>query len=374
MSEEPRTRRPGSAILDGVLVLAVALVIGGGWLAFGGGRQPAKLPLVAAMLATPMVPDPNRAVTRGRDWLNTPPLSAEDLRGKVVLVNFWTYSCINSLRPLPYVRAWAAKYRDRGLVVIGVHTPEFGFEKDLANVRHALADQGIAYPVVLDSDFKIWNAFANNAWPAFYFIGADGRVRQRKLGEGDYEQTERLIQALLSERQHAAVADPIVAVAGTGAQAAPDWNDIASEETYVGHAKAEGFASEGGIRPDVRAHYHAPARLALNRWSLAGGWTVGEEFATLAEAPGTIAYRFHARDLNLVMGPAPDRRPIRFRLRIDGAEPGASHGADVDSHGAGTIGEPRMYQLVRQATAVSDRQVEIEFLDPGARLYVFTFG
>src|ERR1700678_434559 len=251
------------------VVLIAALAVGAGliWLVDGlapGGRG-SGLGLGAAVFASPALalPGPLGSLRGKGPWLNSPPLRAEDVRGKVVLVNFWTYSCINSLRPLPYVRAWAAKYKDRGLVVIGVHTPEFGFEKDLANVRRAVAELGVGYPVVLDSDYAIWRAFDNNAWPAFYFIGADGRVRKQVLGEGHYDASERLIQALLSQADHAPVTDRIVPVVGSGPQAAPDWRDLGSEETYVGFAKATGFASEGGQRPERASVYQAPRRLAL---------------------------------------------------------------------------------------------------------------
>jgi thiol-disulfide isomerase/thioredoxin len=289
-------------------------------------------------------------------------------------VNFWTYSCINSLRPLPYVRAWAKKYGDRGLVVIGVHTPEFGFEKDIANVRHALADLGVGYPVVLDSDYGIWGAYANSAWPAFYFVGADDQVHRRTLGEGGYDQSERLIQALLSKARHAPVTDAIVPIAGVGAQAAPDWKDLGSAETYVGYAKAQGFASDRDLKHDLARVYRPPAQLPLNHWSLAGEWTAGPEFTTLTGGAGALAYRFHARDLNLVLAPPPDGHPVRFRVRIDGADPGADHGFDTDAGGWGRLQTPRLYQLVRQSRAVADRTFEIDFLDPGARVYVFTFG
>ena len=317
---------------------------------------------------------PLRSLLHGRPWLNTPPLSDKNLRGKVVLVNFWTYSCINSLRPLPYVRAWASKYKDRGLVVIGVHTPEFGFEKDVANVRRALGELGVGYPVVLDSDTAIWRAFDNEAWPAFYFIGADGRVRRQVLGEGKYDESEALLQQLLSEARHGAVADKIVPIAGSGPQAAPDWPNQKSEETYVGFAKATDFASPGGLAHAQARLYRPPASLSLNSWSMTGGWTVGDEFATLTGTAGAITYRFHARDLNLVMAPPPDGRPVRFRVRVDGADPGADHGFDTDVQGRGRLQEPRLYQLVRQTRAVADRTFEIEFLDRGARAYVFTFG
>ncbi len=320
------------------------------------------------------LPPPLNSVLGARQCQNTPPLRAEDLRGKVVLVNIWTYSCINSLRPLPYVRAWAAKYKDRGLVVIGVHTPEFGFEKDAGNIARANAALGVAYPVAVDSDRRIWGAFGNQAWPGFYFIGADGRVRRQKLGEGGYDQSERLIQQLLSEARRTPVADPIVAVAGQGPQAAPDDRDLRSPETYVGYDQAADFASPGGLKFDVRSTYRTPPALTVNHWSLAGAWTVGGEFATLNAATGSISYRFHARDLHLVLGPAARGRPVRFRVTIDGAAPGADHGFDVDAAGRGSVQEPRMYQLVRQKRPVADRTFRIEFLDPGVRAYVFTFG
>jgi thiol-disulfide isomerase/thioredoxin len=356
-----------SAVIVGLVCLAVASL---------GGRGDPPLGLGAAPFGSPALglSGPLGSLRGKGPWLNSPPLRGRDLRGKVVLVNFWTYSCINSLRPLPYVRAWASKYKNRGLVVIGVHTPEFGFEKDLANVRRALAELGVSYPVVLDSDYAIWRAFNNQAWPAFYFIGADGRVRRQKLGEGDYDQSERLLQKLLSESGGRPVDDKIVPVAGSGPQAAPDWRDLASEETYVGFAKATGFASRGGLKLDTASLYQSPRRLDRNTWSLAGTWRVGGEFATLSGASGAIAYRFHARDLNLVLAPPADGRAVRFRVRIDGADPGPDHGFDVDPHGWGRVQDARLYQLVRQARPVADRTFEIEFLDPGARAYVFTFG
>jgi len=308
-----------------------------------------------------------------RQWLNTQALRAEDIRGKVVLVNFWTYSCINSLRALPYVRSWAEKYKDRGLVVVGVHTPEFGFEKDIANVSQATASLGVVYPVPLDSDYRIWRAFNNEAWPAFYFIGADGRVRHRMLGEGDYDKSERLIQQLLSEATGSPVTGDIVAISGKGAEAPADEPDLRTPETYVGHNQAANFASPGGVREDTPSLYRTVSALPLNHWSLAGVWTVGGEYATLNNT-GSITYRFHARDLHLVLGPSPQGYPIRFRVKLDGAPPGADHGFDVDAEGWGSVREPRMYQLIRQARPVGDRTFEIEFLDPGVRAYVFTFG
>ncbi len=375
----PRPPSRWSLFLRGALVVTVVAGLGGAWLAYGAasaGSGSSGIPLAAAVLGAPALglTDPRQVLGTGGDWLNARPLRIQDLRGKVILVNFWTYSCINSLRPLPYVRAWADKYRDRGLVVIGVHTPEFGFEKDTANVRRALTDLGVGYPVVLDSDYRVWNAFGNSAWPAFYFIGADGRVRRQVLGEGNYDRSERLIQTLLAEARGRPVTDQIVPVAGVGPQAAPDWKDLGSEETYVGFGKATGFASDGGLKPDVATLYRSPPGLPLNRWSLGGTWKVGDEFATLTGTPGAIAYRFRARDLNLVMAPPPDGRTVRFRVRVDGADPGPNHGFDTDAQGWGRLQEPRMYQLVRQTRAVADRTFEIEFFDSGARAYVFTFG
>jgi thiol-disulfide isomerase/thioredoxin len=320
------------------------------------------------------LPKPERSLLGARQWLNTPPLRAEDLRGKVVLVNFRTYSCINSLRALPYVRAWAAKYKDRGLVVIGVHTPEFGFEKDIDNVRRANAALGVGYPVALDSDYAIWKAFDNQAWPAFYFIDAGGHVRRRVLGEGGYDQSERLIQRLLSQAHGAPVGGAITPVVGAGPEAAPDLRDLRSEETYVGYAKANNFVSTKGVGRDVGRLYTAAPTLRPGQWSLAGLWTVGGEFATLSHAPGAIRLRFHARDLNLVLAPSSPGKPIRYRITIDGAAPGADHGWDVDADGLGSVRDSRMYQLVRQQGPVADRTFEIRFLDVGARAYVFTFG
>jgi thiol-disulfide isomerase/thioredoxin len=318
--------------------------------------------------------DERRKLLGRRDWLNTQPLAAGDLQGKVVLVNIWTYSCINSLRPLPYVRAWAEKYRDHGLVVVGVHTPEFEFEKDPVNVRAALARQDVRYPVVLDNDHAIWNAFGNSAWPAFYFIDARGQIQRRLAGEGGYDSSERLLQRLLTEATGAPAAGPLVNVVGSGAQAPPDWDQLGSPETYVGYAQATGFSSPGGAKRGKVAVYERPTQLSQNRWDLGGAWDVGREFASASGPGATIAYRFHARDLNLILGPPRDGGPVRFRVRLDGAAPGPDHGADIDANGAGRIDEPRMYQLIRQVRPIADSTFQIEFLDLGARAYDFTFG
>jgi cytochrome c biogenesis protein CcdA/thiol-disulfide isomerase/thioredoxin len=334
----------------------------------------AAAPALANTEAAPALTGPLASLLGTGPWLNSQPLRPEDLRGKVVLVNFWTYSCINCLRVLPYVRAWADKYRDRGLVVIGVHTPEFAFEKVAGNVAQATHDLGVAYPVVLDNDYRIWQAFDNNAWPALYFIGADGRVRDDTLGEGGYEQSERLIQHLLSEAKGKQVAGEITTISGPGPQAPADMGDLRSGETYIGYDKAENFASPGGASGDVATPYRSPSRLQLNWWSLAGNWIIGGEFATLNAVGGRIAYRFHARDLHLVMGPSVPGQTIRFRVTIDGAAPGADHGTDTDADGWGRVGENRLYQLVRQQGVTDDHTFEIEFLDPGIRAYAVTFG
>lgn len=307
------------------------------------------------------------------EWINSPPLTTEQLRGKVVLVDFWTYSCINCVRAIPYVRAWAEKYRDQGLVVIGVHTPEFAFEKSPANVRDAVRRFGIAYPVAMDNDYAVWRAFRNQYWPAHYFIDAQGRIRHHHFGEGDYEQSERVIQQLLKEAGAASVDQAVVQVRGQGAEAAPDIAGIASPETYVGYARAEGFRSPGGIRPDAR-HAYAPAMLRLNQWSLSGDWIVRAEHADLQTAGGRLAFRFKARDLHLVMGPSRSGRAVRFRIRLDGQAPGADAGVDIDAQGLGRMESQRLYQLVRQPGGARERTFEIEFLDPGAQVFAFTFG
>jgi cytochrome c biogenesis protein CcdA/thiol-disulfide isomerase/thioredoxin len=307
-------------------------------------------------------------------WLNSPPLTAEGLRGKVVLVDFWTYSCINCLRSLPYIEAWAQKYRSQGLVVIGVHAPEFAFERNIDNVRQAVKDLKLDYPIAIDNNYAIWRAFNNQYWPAHYFIDAQGQIRYHHFGEGEYDQSEKVIQQLLAEAGKGAVPHGIVAVDGSGAEAAADVNDIASPETYIGYQRAANFASPGGAVPDA-SHVYAPApQLTLNQWALGGDWTVKGENATSNASEGRISYRFHARDLHLVLGPSSDGKPVRFRVLIDGKPPLADHGADVDAQGNGTIDGQRLYQLVRQTGPVADRNFEIEFLDPGAQAFAFTFG
>ena len=306
-------------------------------------------------------------------WLNSPPLTAASLRGKVVLVEFWTYSCINWLRTLPYVRAWAEKYRNQGLVVIGVHTPEFEFEKNVDNIRWAAKDMRVDYPIAIDSGYAIWNAFRNNSWPALYFVDAKGQIRHQHSGEGEYEQSERTIQKLLTEAGAGGIGRELVSVDGRGAEAAADWGNLRSPETYVGYERTQNFSSPGGVLPEKRRVYAAPARLSLNHWALSGDWTVGKQATMLNKANGRIAYRFHARDLHLVMGPAARGTSVRFRVLIDGRPPRAVHGIDVDDQGNGTVTEQRLYQLIRQPKPIAARQVEIEFLDSGVEAFAFTF-
>ena len=313
------------------------------------------------------------SLSGAEEWLNSAPLTPEGLKGKVVLIDFWTYSCINCLRAIPYVRAWAEKYKDHGLVVIGVHTPEFAFERKVSNVRAAVADLKIGYPVAIDNEYKIWRAFDNQYWPAHYFIDAQGRIRYHHFGEGEYDQSERVIQQLLAEAGDEGYSPALVSVAASGAQAPPDESDVKSPETYVGYNRADNFVSPGGIVEDEN-HDYAAAPLQLNQWSLSGDWTVGAENAALNKRDGRIAYRFHARDLHLVLGPAADNKPVRFRVSIDGAAPGKNHGADIDADGQGVVDGQRLYQLIRQSGAISDRTFEIEFLDPGVQAYAFTFG
>jgi cytochrome c biogenesis protein CcdA/thiol-disulfide isomerase/thioredoxin len=315
-------------------------------------------------------------LTGAVQWLNSPPLTAEQLRGKVVLVDFWTYSCINCLRTLPYVKAWSKKYRDKGLVVIGVHAPEFAFERNIDNVKKATHDLGVDYPVAIDNNYAIWRAFGNQYWPAHYFVDAQGRIRHHHFGEGEYEQSEKIIQQLLAEAGHPDAAQVATGLTqhASGVEAAADGNDMQSPETYIGYSRAENFASPGG-EAENRAHaYSAPSNPDVNDWGLAGTWKVGAEHATLAAPNGSIVYRFHARDLHLVLGPGVGGKPVRFRVSIDGAAPGNARGTDVNADGTGVVREQRLYQLVRQTGDVADHTFTIEFLDPGVEAYAFTFG
>jgi thiol-disulfide isomerase/thioredoxin len=307
-------------------------------------------------------------------WLNSQPLSAEDLRGKVVLIDFWTYTCINWLRTLPYVRAWAEKYQEQGLVVIGVHTPEFPFEHDLANVRQAAQAMRIEYAIAIDNDYAVWQAFNNHYWPALYIADAQGQIRYHHFGEGNYAPSEMVIQQLLSEIGKSGIGSELVSVEGKGLEAAADWASLRSFENYLGYERSENFASFGGAISDQPQLYTAPAHLTLNHWALSGNWTVGEGYAILNQGGGRLVYRFEARDLNLVMGPSVPGNSIRFRVLLDGQAPGAAGGSDLDEQGYGTLSEQRLYQLIRQPRPIRERQFEIEFSEAGAEVFVFTFG
>ncbi len=317
--------------------------------------------IVVTAMGTPTRTSELASLSYATEWINSPPLSAESLTGKVVLVQFWTYSCINWIRTVPYVRTWGRKYRDQGLVVIGVHAPEFEFERQLDNARWGAQHFGVDYPVPVDNDFAIWEAFGNQYWPALYLIDGRGRVRYRHFGEGEYQQSERMIQKLLSEAGASGISQELASVAGRGVEAAADWDNIGSPETYLGSDRSDSRVS-------------ARARLRLNQWSLDGDWVVRQQAVVLNQPDGKIAYRFHARDLNLVMAPGAGGKPVRFRVLIDGQPPGAAHGIDVDEQGNGTVAKPRMYQLIRQPGRVGDRQFEIKFLDAGVEAFVFTFG
>jgi thiol-disulfide isomerase/thioredoxin len=313
------------------------------------------------------------SLDRANAWINSPRLKASDLRGKVVLVDFRTYTCINWRRTLPYVRAWSEKYRDQGLVVVGVHAPEFSFEGNVDNVRQAVGEMHIDYPIAVESDHVIWNGFDNEYWPALYFVDAQGRVRYHQFGEGSYQQSEMIIQELLRENGAANIDPATVVIDGSGFEAAADWINLRSPENYVGYGRAENFANAGGAvfdRPHVYTH---PDHLRLNEWELSGDWTVRQESAGLNESNGAVAYRFHARDLHVVMGPAPGTA-ARFRVSIDGRPPGPAHGVDVDEQGEGKVTAQRLYQLIRQTSPIADREFRIEFLDPGVEVFAFTFG
>ena len=308
------------------------------------------------------------------DWLNSQPLTPAGLRGKVVLINFWTYTCINWLRTLPHIRAWHEKYKDQGLVVIGVHTPEFPFEQDADNVQRSAKTMKIEYPIATDNDYAIWRAFNNQYWPALYLVDAQGRIRHHEFGEGNYDQSEKIIQQLLREAGASDIRDGLVSVDARGVEAPADWENLKSGENYVGHDRTENFASPGRITLDKPRVYAVPAKLPLNHWAFSGDWTMGRMAALLNGAGGRIAYCFHARDLHLVMGPSARNTSVRVRVRLDGQPPGLSHGVDVDGQGNGTVNEQRLYQLIRQPGSIIDHQFEIEFLDPGVKAYAFTFG
>jgi hypothetical protein len=301
------------------------------------------------------------------EWLNSEPLSPTELRGRVVLINFWTLTCINWLRQEPYVRAWWQAYRGDGLVVIGIHTPEFSFEHEIDGVRQATRGRGIDYPVAVDNDYEIWTAFDNHYWPALYFVDAEGAIRDHHFGEGRYEQSERVIQRLLGVERE------LLSVEGLGVEAAADWDHLRTPETYLGYGRGDRFASPETVALDAPRRYELPAPLRLNHWALAGDWTIAREYVVLDRTGGSIAYRFRARDAHLVLSPGA-REPIPFRVLLDGEAPGRSHGADVDEEGNGLLDHGRLYQLVRQHDTVHERTLEITFGKPAAEAYAFTFG
>jgi thiol-disulfide isomerase/thioredoxin len=333
-----------------------------------------RLPFLHGGIASQVSSSELASLERATEWLNSPPLTAAALPGKVVVVDFWTYTCINWLRTLPYVRAWDEKYRKHGLVVIGVHSPEFSFEKNLNNIRRSVKDMRVDYPVAVDSDHVIWRAFQNQYWPALYFIDAKGHIRHHQFGEGAYEQSEMVIQMLLAEAGVTDVSREPAKVDPRGLEVAADWRNLRSPENYVGYERTENFTSPGGVVRNQPRAYALPSQLGLNDWALSGDWTMKSEAVVLAKANGRIAYRFHARDVNLVMGPPAPGTSVRFRVLIDGQPPGAAHGADVDEQGNGTLTEQRLHQLIRQSQPIADRQFEIEFLDAGAEAFAFTFG
>ena len=338
----------------------------------GLGRKTERVAVAGSDLPVEGVMPPLTGATR---WLNSPPLSPESLRGKVVLVDFWTYSCINCIRAIPYVRAWARKYAPHGLVVIGVHTPEFAFEKEEANVRRAMAELGVSWPVAQDNDFRIWRAFDNRYWPAHYFIDAQGRIRHHHFGEGEYDRSERVIRQLLAEAGRTGLPGGLVDPKAQGAEAPPDFAQVKSPETYIGYNRGVNFAAAPfPVKHDQPADYRTAASLALNQWGLDGRWTIGAEMSRAERAGAKITFRFEARDLHLVLGPGPGGRPVRFRVTLDGAPPGDAHGADTDAQGMGNVTGERLYQLIRQKGPVRARTFQIEFLDPGVRAFAFTFG
>lgn len=378
-------RALGVAVLAGVLAIAFGLDTG-----FLARLSLGNTTRFEESLISMLRPEPQRQVTQVAGstlpvegklpelngavaWLNSPPLTRASLRGKVVVVDFWTYSCINCLRSLPYIEAWAQKYKDHGLVVLGVHSPEFAFEKDVDNVKRALVSLGVTYPVAVDSNLAIWQAFNNEYWPAHYFIDGEGRIRAHHFGEGEYDKSERIIQTLLREAGYKNVPRGIVNPDAKGTFAAADESELDSPETYLGYGRGQNFAS-GPAHPDQVATYQTPYPLQPNQWGLAGRWTIGEQKDVLAEAGGKISFRFHARDLHLVLGPAMGGKPVRFKVTLDGQPLGDNHGMDTDAAGNGTVTSQRLYQLIRQRGSVTDHTFAIQFLDPGVEAYSFTFG
>ena len=384
--EEWIRRALGVAVLAAVAAVAFGLdrgVLTRLSLASTGGLEqrlldrfhPAKQPQRIVLNQTIDVSDSETPdLSAATAWINSPPLSLQSLHGKVVLVDFWTYSCINCLRTLPYIKAWNEKYKDSGLVIIGVHTPEFPFEKDEANVRKAVKDLGVTYPVPMDNDYKIWRSFNNEYWPADYFIDSTGAVRFHHFGEGSYDESEKWIRTLLEEANHAPLPETATKIAASGAEAAADSRDVQSPETYIGYARAENFASPGGFHQNQPQEYPTPATLALNQWALGGNWKDEDQLATSLGDGDSISFRFHARDLHLVLGPGADGKPVRFRVTLDGEAPGANHGMDTDAEGYGLVTGDRLYQLIRQQGPIHDHTFRIEFLSPGVRAYSFTFG
>jgi len=370
--------RTNRLLVAAVLAIAIGAPIAG-FLGKGNVAQPTTSPgiRVPFLHGPPTAQIPGQSglasLEQADEWLNSPPLTPSALRGKVVLIDFSTYTCINWLRTLPYVRAWAEKYRDQGLVVIGVHAPEFAFEKNADNVSRAVKDMRIGYPIAVDNEHVIWRAFKNQYWPALYFIDSQGRARHHHFGEGAYQQSEIIIQVLLAEAAVDSIDREPVSVNAQGVEAAADWGSLRSAENYVGYARTQNFASPGGAVLDKPRMYQLPARLRLNDWALSGDWTVKKDAAVLNTPNGRIAYSFHARDLHLVLGPAAPGTSVRFRVLIDGRPPGAAHGIDGDEQSDGTVTEQRLYQLIRQPKPITDRQFEIEFRS-GVEAFAFTFG
>ena len=350
-----------------ILIWALALLLIGG---VGATIKPVGSIKKRTKQATGYMPP----LAGATGWLNSQPLTVAGLHGKVVLVDFWTYTCINWRRTLPYVSAWAAKYKDRGLVVIGVHTPEFSFEHIAGNISDAAREMNISYPIAIDDKYAIWHAFGNEYWPALYIVDAQGSIRHHQFGEGGYDESEKMIQQLLREAGGKGIDTGLVSVDPRGAEVPADWQNLQSGENYVGYGRTQGFVSPGGAAADREEVYAAPSKFALNQWALSGDWTMGTEATVLNKPGGRMLYCFHARNLQLVMGPSTKGTSVRFRVRIDGQVPGAAHGVDVDSQGNGRVTEPRMYQLIQQQGTIVDRLFEIEFLDPGAAACSFTFG
>ena len=365
---------PKKNILVGTLVTgAIALMATAGERSLPGeGKSPSAVRPGAG--GQPPVEGKLPPLTGATAWLNTQPLTPAGLRGKVVLVEFWTYTCINWRRTLPYVRAWAQKYKDKGLVVIGVSTPEFSFEYKEENVRWAVQDMHMDFPVAMDNNYAVWNAFDNEYWPALYFVDAQGRIRHHQFGEGDYENSERVLQQLLKEAGARDIGDELVKLDPQGAETAADLPDLGCGETYVGYGRATNFASPGNVVTDKPNFYTVPSRMDVGQWALSGSWTLQKEAALLDKPGGKVVFRFRARDVNLVMGPADPAHPVRFRILIDGQLPGAAHGADIDAQGNGILDRQRMYQLIRQTKPIMNRDFTIEFLDAGAEAFDFTFG